>query len=82
MSDHLTYWEAEQWKLFIKKVIILGLEKGWSDDENGWGDDDDDANDRLHINFLRSELKLDIALALVSERNGRICTPSLLTKDI
>ena len=29
----------------IKKVMILGLEKGWSDDENGWGDDDEEAND-------------------------------------
>ena len=57
----------------LGNIVILGLEEGWSDDS---------ARDRLYINFLKSELQLDINLALVNQRDGRTCKPSLLANDI
>ena len=56
----------------ISRIIILGLELGWSDDE---------AQDRLSINRLKELSGISVVFAMVDSRANPPCPPSLVARD-
>jgi len=55
------------------KVVVLGLETPWSPDTG---------HDRLAINRLRRKDGIAITFALVANRDGQPCKPSLVANDL
>ena len=53
-------------------IAILGLENEWSADL---------ALDRTYVNLLREVPDLNIILTYVAQRDGLVCTPSVVLSD-